>query len=427
MSSLVLCLVVLVALALFGVPLGLAMIAAGILYLLHAGLDVASATEQVVFGLYNSYVLIAIPLFIFTARVMNAGSITDRLLRFALALVGHKKGGLAQVNVVTSLIFSGMSGSAVADVAGIGYVITKMMMAKNRYPPAYACAVTAESATVGPIIPPSILFILYALVANVSVGALFMGGVVPGLMMAGAMMALVAWQAHRRNFPTEQRTSAAELPMIFVRAILPLLLPVILLVGIYSGGFTPTEAAAVAAVYGLLVSVLAYRALSWSAFRDVLLETTRASGAVLTLIAGAFLLNYIVALERLPHVLTQGLAASGLSPLGFVLVLNVAFLLLGCILSTSTMMLVVVPLVIPAATALDIDLVYLGVVLTVNMMVGLITPPYGVLLFVISGLVNVPLGAIIREVLPFIALLIGVLLFMVLVPDTVTFLPRLLQ
>jgi len=425
-SSLVLCLVALVALALFGVPLGLAMIAAGILYLLHAGLDVASATEQVVMGLYNSYVLIAIPLFIFTARVMNAGSITDRLLRFALALVGHKKGGLAQVNVVTSLIFSGMSGSAVADVAGIGYVVTKMMTEKNRYPPAYACAVTAASATVGPIIPPSILFILYALVANVSVGALFIGGVVPGLIMSGAMMALVAWQARRRNFPTEARIPARELPIILARAILPLLMPVILLAGIYSGGFTPTEAAAVAAVYGLAVSVLAYRALSWSAFRDVVLETTRASGAVLTLIAGAFLLNYIVALERLPLALTQFLSGAGFTSLGFLLMLNLAFLLLGCVLSTSTMMLVVVPLVIPAASALNIDLVHLGVVLTVNMMVGLITPPYGVLLFIISGLVNVPLGAIIREVLPFIVLLIGVLLFMVLVPGTVTLLPRLL-
>ena len=426
MSSLVLSLVALVALALFGVPLGLAMIAAGIFYLLHAGLDVASATEQVVLGLYNSYVLIAIPLFIFTARVMNAGSITDRLLRFALALVGHKKGGLAQVNVVTSLIFSGMSGSAVADVAGIGYVITRMMMEKNRYPAAYACAVTAASATVGPIIPPSILFILYALVANVSVGALFIGGVIPGLIMSGAMMALVAWQSRRRNFPTEPRIPARELPMIIARAILPLLMPVILLAGIYSGGFTPTEAAAVAAVYGLAVSVLAYRALSWSAFRDVVMETTRASGAVLTLIAGAFLLNYIVALERLPLALTQFLSGTGFTPLGFLLMLNVAFLLLGCVLSTSTMMLVVVPLVIPAASALNIDLVHLGVVLTVNMMVGLITPPYGVLLFIISGLVNVPLGAIIREVVPFILLLIGVLLFMVLVPGTVTLLPRLL-
>jgi tripartite ATP-independent transporter DctM subunit len=410
-----------------GLPLGLAMIASGICYLALRGLDLGIAAEQIVFGLYNSYVLIAIPLFIFTARVMNAGTISERLLNFALALVGHRKGGLAQVNVVTSLIFSGMSGSAVADVAGIGYVITRMMMAKNRYPAAYACAVTAASATVGPIIPPSILFILYALVADVSVGALFLGGVVPGLIMAIVMMTLVSWQARRRGFPTEERTSISELPLVLVNAILPLLMPVVLLGGIYSGGFTPTEAAAVAATYAILVSALAFRALGPATFWNVVIESARASGAVLTLIVGAFLLNYIVALERLPLQLTTFLAEAGLSPLQFLLVLNVVFLLLGCVLSTSTMMLVVVPLVIPTAQTLGIDLLHLGVVLTVNMMIGLLTPPYGVLLFVTSGLVGVPVGAVIREVLPFVAVLIAALLAMVLVPDVVTFLPRLFE
>jgi tripartite ATP-independent transporter DctM subunit len=303
-SVLTLTLLGLAALALMGLPLGLAMIASGICYLALRGLDLGIAAEQIVFGLYNSYVLIAIPLFIFTARVMNAGTISERLLNFALALVGHRKGGLAQVNVVTSLIFSGMSGSAVADVAGIGYVITRMMMAKNRYPAAYACAVTAASATVGPIIPPSILFILYALVADVSVGALFLGGVVPGLIMAIVMMTLVSWQARRRGFPTEERTSISELPLVLVNAILPLLMPVVLLGGIYSGGFTPTEAAAVAATYAILVSALAFRALGPATFWNVVIESARASGAVLTLIVGAFLLNYIVALERLPLQLT---------------------------------------------------------------------------------------------------------------------------
>jgi tripartite ATP-independent transporter DctM subunit len=302
-----------------------------------------------------------------------------------------------------------------------------MMMAKNRYPAAYACAVTAASATVGPIIPPSILFILYALVADVSVGALFLGGVVPGLIMAIVMMTLVSWQARRRGFPTEERTSISELPLVLVNAILPLLMPVVLLGGIYSGGFTPTEAAAVAATYAILVSALAFRALGPATFWNVVIESARASGAVLTLIVGAFLLNYIVALERLPLQLTTFLAEAGLSPLQFLLTLNVVFLLLGCVLSTSTMMLVVVPLVIPTAQTLGIDLLHLGVVLTVNMMIGLLTPPYGVLLFVTSGLVGVPVGAVIREVLPFVAVLIAALLAMVLVPDVVTFLPRLFE
>jgi len=423
LSPLTIALIAMTVLALLGLPIGLSMIAAGILYLLLAGLDLATAAEQIVFGLYNSYVLIAIPLFIFTARAMNAGTISERLLTFCLALVGHWRGGLAQVNVVTSLIFAGMSGSAVADAAGIGYVTTKMMTEKNRYPVGYACAVTAATATIGPIIPPSILFILYSLVSNTSVGALFMGGVIPGLIMTGVMMALVHWQARRRGFPTEPRTPLAAMPAVFVAAILPLLMPVLLLGGIYSGAFTPTEAAAVSALYALVIAVFAYRAMSPRQFFDVVLESARASGAVMTLIAGAFLINYIVTIEQLPNRVTLLLADSDLSRIEFLLLLNAIFLVLGCLLSTSTIMLVVVPLVIPTAVALGVDLVHLGVVLTVNMMIGLLTPPYGVLLFVMSGLMNTPVSGIVKELWPFIWVLTAALLFMTLVPETVTFLP----
>jgi tripartite ATP-independent transporter DctM subunit len=286
--------------------------------------------------------------------------------------------------------------------------------------------VTAASATVGPIIPPSILFILYALVADVSVGALFLGGVVPGAIMALAMMALIAWQARRRGFPTEERIPASALPGVLASAVLPLMMPVVLLGGIYSGGFTPTEAASVAAVYAIVVSSLVFRALGPKQFWAVVIESTRASGSVLTLIAGAFLLNYIVAIERLPLHLTAWLAGAGLTQIQFLLMLNVAFLLLGCVLSTSTMMLVVVPLVIPTAQTLGVDLLHLGVVLTVNMMIGLLTPPYGVLLFVTSGLMECSVSAVIREVLPFVAVLILALLGMVLVPEVITLLPMLL-
>jgi len=412
------------ALGAIGMPIGFAMIVAGIAYLFAAGRDVGLAGEQMLNQLYNSFVLLAVPLFIFAANVMNAGTISDRLLAFCLAIVGRLRGGLAHVNVVASLIFSGMSGSALADAAGIGRVLIDMMSRDGRYPRGFAAAVTAASATIGPIIPPSIPLVLYALVSSTSVGYLFLGGIVPGLMMAAALMVLIALTARRRGFPVEAPVPVARLPGLTFRAFPALLLPVILLGGIYGGATTPTEAASVAAAYALLLAGLFYRALSLRGLIDILIASARSSAVIALIIAGAFVVNYAVAIEQVPNALAAWLDTVDIPPLAFFLAVNVLFLLFGCFLDATTMLLVLVPLLMPSIRAMGIDPVHFGVVIVVNMMIGLVTPPYGVLLFVINGLTGIPLRAIIAEIWPFILVLVAALLVMVLAPETVLWLPR---
>ncbi len=407
-----------------GMPIAFAMLIAGIAYLFAAGQDVGLAAEQILNGLYNSFVLLAVPLFILAANIMNAGTISERLLAFCLALVGRLPGGLAHVNVVASLIFSGMSGSAIADAAGIGKVIVDMMRAENRYPPGYAAAITAASATIGPIIPPSIPMVLYALVSDTSVGYLFLGGVIPGLIMAGALMAMVAWSAARRDFPVEAPVPLRQLPALTARAFPTLLLPVILLGGIYGGAMTPTEAASVAAGYALLLAGLGYRTLGANDLLRIFVDSARSSAMVVLIIGGAFVFNYIVASEQIPNLLAAWLGGLNLPPLLFLLLVNGLFLLFGCFLDATVMLLVLVPLLIPTLKALGIDLVHFGVVIVVNIMIGLITPPYGVLLFVLNGLTGISLREMIAEIWPFLFVLIAALLAMVLLPETVLWLPR---
>ncbi len=410
--------------ALLGMPIGFVMLGGGIAYLLTSGQDVGLASEQILNGLYNSYVLLAVPLFIFAANIMNAGTISERLFDFAHVLVGRLRGGLAHVNVVVSMIFAGMSGSAVADAAGPSLVEIKVMTKDGRYTPGFAAAVSAASATIGPIIPPSIPMVLYALVSNTSVGALFLGGVVPGLMMSGVLMAGIAVIAHRRRFPTEEGVPLRAWPRILARASLPLTLPVVLLGGIYSGVFTPTEAAAVAAAYALVLAGLVYRAIGPRELVDLIAGSLRSMAVVSLIIAGAFVVNYAIATEQIPMVLAGSLSRLALPPLAFLVAINLVFLVLGCFLDTTTMLLVLVPLLLPAVKALGIDLVHFGVVIIVNMMIGLVTPPYGVLLFVLNALTGIPLREMIREVWPFIGLLIVALALMVVFPETVLWLPR---
>ena len=409
-----------------GAAIGPAMIASGILYLLISGQDVGLTTEMIMNGFLSSFVMLAVPLFIFAANVMNASTISERLLDFSLVMVGRFRGGLAHVNIFTSLIFSGMSGSAIADAAGVGKVLIDMMRRENRYPPGFAAAITAASATIGPIIPPSIPMVLYALVSDQSVGALFLGGVGPGLLMTAALMLTVWVIARRRNFPTEVAMSWRDSLRIVGRGIPPLLMPGILLGGIYGGVFTPTEAAAVAALYALLLAGFVYRVLGPRLLFKILVETVRSSAVIAMIIAGAFLFNYIVATEQIPNGIAAWLSGFDLSPTVFLLLVSLMFLALGCVLDATTMMLVMVPIVLPSLKAMGIDLVHFGVVVVVNMMIGLITPPYGVLLFVINSLTGIELAEIIREIWIFIAILLLSLLVMILVPDVVLWLPRML-
>lgn len=423
--ELALCLITLFGLAGIGTPIGYSIMLASLVYLGMAGMDLALTGEKILQGLYKSFVLLAVPLFIVAANIMNAGTISERLLNFCVAAVGRFRGGLGHVNVVASLIFSGMSGSAVADAAGIGKITIEMMTKDGRYSGGYAAAITAASATIGPIIPPSIPMVLYALVSNASIGALFLAGIVPGLVMGAVLMAMNTYLAHKRGFVLEEPVPLRQLPKVTANAFPALLMPVILLYGIYGGVTTPTEAAAVAALYALLLSGIFYRALSLKGLYSIFVESARASASVGVVIGGALILNFIVVSENIPGMVSAYLTGIDMHPLMFLLLINVLILLLGCVLDATTIILVIVPLFIPACKALGIDLVHFGVLVVVNSMIGLITPPYGILLFVINAVTGIKLRDIISEIWAFLGVLLLALIVLILFPDLVLFLPRL--
>ncbi|WP_425049849.1 TRAP transporter large permease [Psychromarinibacter sp. S121] len=419
--------IVLIAfLAFGGLSMGLAMICGSSVYLMMKGFDPSIASETLLQGLFNSYTLLAIPLFILAADIMNIGSLADRLLRFSQALVGRFKGGLGHVNVVSSLIFSGMSGSAVADAVGMGKIIINMMTKDGKYTPSYAAAITAASATIGPIIPPSIPMVLYALVSDQSVGYLFAAGMAPGLLMGVVLMIMNMVIAHRRGFETDEKIPLRDMPMVTFRAFPALMLPVILLGGIYGGVMTPTEAAAVAAFYALAISVIFYRSVTAGQFYQTLLASARSTATVGILIAGALTFQYVVTRENVPDALAAFLGQYELSKVTFLLAINILFLVLGCILESGAILLIIVPIFIPTAQALGVDLVHFGVICVVNAMLGLVTPPYGLLLFIVSSITKQPIGRVIRDLWPFLLALIVALLIITYVPDFVLWLPRLL-
>lgn len=421
-----LALVAITALAFLGLPIGLSMICGSILYLALSGADMGIVAEQFLNGMYSNYVILAVPLFILAAELMNIGSMTERLLSFCNVLVGRFRGGLAQVNVVQSIIFAGMSGSAIADAAGTGSMMQKLMTDGNRYTPSFAAALTAVTSVIGPIIPPSIPMVIYALVSDASIGYLFLAGMVPGLLMAGLQMVQVAITARRQNFPVEEPVPLREIPGITWRALPALFMPVLLLGCIYSGVTTPTEAAALAAAYALLVSAVLYRSIRWNALYRALLSSSKTTASIGMLIAGALVFNYVITIENIPESIKGVLTSWDMSPVVFLIFVNILLLLLGCFLEGTTILLIVVPVLIPTAQALGIDLVHFGVVVVVNIMLGLVTPPYGLLLFIVAKISGAPLRDIVRDALPFIlwmALCLAVITF---VPDVVLWLPRLL-
>jgi C4-dicarboxylate transporter, DctM subunit len=405
-------------------PIGFSMLASGIAYLLVKRQDIGLVAEQVGNGLYNSYVLLAVPLFVFAANIMNAGTVSERIFDFCRILVGRMRGGLAQVDILVSVIFSGMSGSAIADAAGPGLVTIKQMLKKPEYTRGFAGAVVVASATLGPIIPPSIPMVIYALVSGASVGALFLGGVVPGFLMAFLMMVVVHIIAVKRDMPRDDPVPRGEWAGLIFRGALPLSMPIVLLGGIYSGAFTPTEAAAVAALHALVLAAFVFKALTWRSFWGVVLESTRGSAVITIILAGSFMLNYAFTAEGVPQAMAQWVDSMRLGSTQFLLLVNVMFLVLGCFLDVSVLLLVFVPMLLPAAKLLGIDLVHFGVLVVLNMMIGLIHPPFGMLLFVTKALTGIPIGEMMKEGWPFLVMLLLLLLAMTLFPQIVLWLPQ---
>jgi len=408
---------------LLGLPIGLAMWMSGAAYLAVKGQDMGLVVEQVGQGLFNSYVLLAVPLFVFAANLMNAGTVSERIFDFCRLLVGRLRGGLAQVDILVSVVFSGMSGSALADAAGPGLVTIRQMLKKPEYSPGFAGAVVVASATLGPMIPPSIPMVIYALVSGSSVGALFLGGVLPGVLMTLLMMLTVHIIATRRGMPRDEPVPRGEWWGIVWRGAAPLSLPVVLLGGIYSGAFTPTEAAAVAALHALVLSAWVFKALGLQAFWAVVIDSAKASAVITIILAGSFMLQYAFTAEGVPQAMALWVEQQQLQPAAFLLMVNLLFLILGCFLDVSVLLLVFVPMLLPAVDLLGIDKVHFGVLVVLNMMIGLIHPPFGMLLFVTKALTGIPIMAMVREGWLFLVMLLVLLVAMTLFPPIVLWLP----
>ncbi len=406
-------------------PIPMGLMTACIFYFIVSGDPVKMVAQQTLKTFYTNYTIIAVPLFIFAANVMNSGKVTDRVFGFAKGFVGRFKGGLGHVNVLASLVFSGMTGSAIADASGLGKMEIDAMRAEG-YDDGFSCAVTAASATIGPIFPPSIPMVIYSMLSGASVGALFMGGMIPGILLAGALMLYVAYVAHKRNYPRSEKIGARAFLRYTITAIPAILTPVILLVGIYTGVMTPTEAGAVAGLYALLVSIFAYRVLTWNGFKSVLKDTVRSVGSVSLMIGAATCISYIVAKEQLAVRMGELILSMTSDKYVFLLMTNISILILGMFIDTSVIQVVFVPILIPVARALGIDMVHFGLVCVFNMMIGLSTPPFGMLLFITSGISGTPLKRVIREIWLPLFVMLAVLFIITYLPDIVLFLPRML-
>ena len=409
-----------------GYPVAFGMFVSAVLYLLISGIDISTVMDTMVIQYENQFILMAVPLFIFTAKVMNAGKLTDRLFDFAKIMVGPLRGGLGHVNIVASIIFAGMSGSEIADVAGLGTVEIKAMKDAG-YDGPFACAVTCASATIGPIIPPSIPMVIYSMLSGASVGYLFLGGVIPGFILAAVLMLLVFILSSIRNYPTGQWPPIKEFLQIVARSFFILMAPVILLGGIYGGIFTPTEAAGVVGVYVLLLSLFVYRTVGLKLLYKVFIETIVSSGFVSFIVACAFIFGYVVAREEIPALITNAFIDLGLmkSQMTVLLSLNILFLILGCFIDVSSILLIIVPLVLPLVREVGIDLVHFGVVTVFNLMIALDTPPFGPTAFITSGISGTPLAKVMKQILIFIAFELLALAIITYFPDTVLWIPRL--
>lgn len=408
---------------LLNIPVTYGMIGAGVFYLLYTGGDIGLIVGQTMGTMYTGYVLMAVPLFIFTANVMNSGKVTDAMFTFSKALIGRRRGALAYVNVIVSLIFSGMTGSAIADAAGIGKMEIESMV-KDGYDKPFSCAITAASATIGPIFPPSIPFVIYAMLSGTSVGALFLGGMVPGILLAVFLSFYVWYISRKRDYPRGEKFTFVEFIKFSVKAFPALLTPVILLVGIYTGVMTPTEAGAVAALYALIIALFAYRILGFRALLLTLKDTVIAAGQITILTGAAAVFTYIVAKENIPAMISQFILGITTNKYLLLLVINTLFLILGMFLDTAVLQFVFLPMVIPIIRLLGIDMVHFGVLICLNMMIGLSTPPFGFLLFITAGISNTPFVKITKEILPMIVVLLALLMLVTFVPEIVLFIPN---
>ncbi|MBP1933352.1 TRAP transporter large permease [Ammoniphilus resinae] len=409
-------------LSIVGMPLGFGLgIATMIAILATMNIPLNIVMERMLLGV-DSFLFVAIPLFMMAASIMNRAGVTDRILAFATSLVGHIPGGLGHSNVVASIIFGGISGSAIADSAALGKIEIEAMT-KQGYPKKFSAALTCASATIGPIFPPSIPMVIYGGIAGVSVGKLFLGGILPGLLIAACLMIMVYYFAIRKNYPREP-FSLKRVKDDFLASFFPVMTPVLIVGGITLGVFTPTEAAAFTVLYAFILGFFVYRELKISMLPEILMETITTSAVVMFIISTASAFSWVLTRAQLGRVLSEWASSAG-SVAAFLIVVNVILLILGMVMESTAILIIMTPLLVPVAQVLGIDLVHFGIMMVLNLMIGLCTPPFGLSLFTVSQIANMSLEDLMKAILPFIPFLLIALLLVMFIPSLTTWIPSL--
>lgn len=413
-------------LIMLGVHVGYALIMASIFFFAASGgwNLVPFALEQMFNGV-NSQTLLAVPFFVLAGNLMNGGGVTTRIFDFAASMIGHRKGGLAHVNVLASLIFSGMSGSALADAGGLGQLEIKSMKDAG-FDEGFAGGITAASCIIGPLVPPSTPLIIYAVLANQSVEKLFMAGFLPGLLTTAALMIMCSILSHKRNYPSEPKRSWSYRANSFKKSFWALLTPVIILVGIFTGYFTPTEAAVVAALYTMILGFFVYKELNLKSFFKICLDSIKTSGTIVLMILGVTLFQFVISREQMPQAIATFFTSHVNSKLTLLLMINIVLLILGTCIDALPLQMILVPILLPAVLAYEINPIHFGVVVIFNLMIGILTPPMGTALFVVARVGNMQFKTLMKGVLPFLIPLVITLILLNIFPEITLLLPRLL-
>lgn len=416
-------LVVLAVTFIIGLPIALDLICAAVIYLVYCGMDVGIVAEQICQSMIANYTILAVPMFVLMAELMNGSSISNKLFNFCKGCIGKRRGALAYVNVMISLIFSGMSGSAVADASGIGLIEVEAMK-DDGYDAPFSAALTSATSTVGPIIPPSIPLVIYSTISGASVGALFLGGIVPGVVLCGFLAGYVWFVSKKRNYPRGHAYTAKEFLKFTLQAVPALFTIVILFAGIYGGVMTPTEAGAVAALYAMIIALFFYRSLDFKTIVKAMKNTALQTGTITIMTAASVVMSYMVAKEGVSKAIAAWVLGITSNKFLLLFIIDVIFLFLGMLLDVSVLQYVFVPLVLPIITALGVDLVHFGVVVVLNMMIGLSSPPFGMCLFISSSISGAKLADVSKEIMPMVIVMIVVLLILTYCPPLVTWFPH---
>ncbi len=409
-----------------GVPVAFSLGLASLFYLIFLTDVPLALLAQRMSGAFENFIIVAIPLFVLVAELMNMAGITDRIFSLARNLVGWLRGGLGHVNIIASIIFAGMSGSGLADVMGLGRIEIKAMKDAG-YDTDFSAAVTGASSIIGPIIPPSIPMIIYGMLAEQSVGRLFIGGVIPGLLMGLSLMILVYFTSKKRNYPKDQVASVLTILRSFMRAFLPLLTPIIILGGIVGGIFTPTEAAGIAAAYAFILGYFVYREIKLRDIPKMLASVAEKTAAILFIFGTAAIFSWLITLEHIPEIICNFIINFTDRKIVVLLIINVFLLLMGCFLDPGPVIIIAVPILIPLAMHFHINLIQFGLIVVLNVMVGVLTPPMGLQLFALTDIAKIPFDRVVRATVPFYIPLLIVLLLITFIPDLVLWLPNLLM